>query len=169
MLLRAGTAETRFGFSFSDFVHCNELVRAPAAPCLSISHPHIGRQDTAEGFGSSRSRWAVHAVDPRQRASEARSMFPPEAGEREGAPASALARYASRATRAFPRRRRAAGDTAGVARWRQTRDAATRAGRANWSGRASRGGESEAKALAVAGRGAGEPCEAGRGDCARSA
>jgi hypothetical protein len=30
-------------------------------------------------------------------------------------------------------------------------------------------GESEAKALAVAGRGAGEPCEAGRGDCARSA
>jgi len=30
-------------------------------------------------------------------------------------------------------------------------------------------GESEAKALAVAGRGAGELCEAGRGDCARSA
>ena len=30
-------------------------------------------------------------------------------------------------------------------------------------------GESEVKALAVAGRGAGELCEAGRGDCARSA
>ena len=47
---------------------------------------------------------------PRQRASEARSMFRPEAGEREGAPESALARHAPRASRAIPRRRRAAGD-----------------------------------------------------------
>ena len=60
------------------------------------------------------------------------------------------------------------GYTAGVARRRQTRDAAARAaGKLEREGLAR--GESEAKALAVAGRGAGERSEAGRGDCARSA
>ena len=60
------------------------------------------------------------------------------------------------------------GYTAGVARRRQTRDDDARAaGKLEREGLAR--GESEAKALAVAGRGAGERSEAGRGDCARSA
>jgi hypothetical protein len=66
---------------------------------------------------------------------------PTEAGEREGVPECAVARYAPRASRAILHRRRMAGNVgrataAGVARWRQTRDDAAREGRANWSGRA---------------------------------
>lgn len=63
---------------------------------------------------------------------------------------------------------RGGGKAVGVAGWRQNWSAAAREGKANRSGR-SRGGESQAKAVAEAGRGVGERSEAGRGDYARSA
>ena len=81
---------------------------------------------------SPRARFAV--VNPRQRASAARSEVPPEAGELRGSAGERPCSSPTRATRAFPRRRRVVGDAAGVAGWRQNRSAAARDGKANGAG-----------------------------------
>ena len=100
---------------------------------------------------------SLATVNPRQRASAARSRFPPSQGSCEGTAASALARQWREHREPFHARgaRRATwrGKAVGVAgRWR-TRDAATRDGKANGAGGFARQRE-RGEGEAVAGRGA---------------
>ena len=95
---------------------------------------------------------------PRQRASAARSEVTPEPRELRGRGGERPCSTRVRASRAIPTPeasgwRCGKGKVAGVARWRRNRNAAARDGKANGAG-GSRGGVSEAKALAEAGRGA---------------
>ena len=112
------------------------------------------------------------AVNPRQRPSEARSMFSPRLGSARARRRAPLLDSA-RAARAIPRRRRAAVMRSGFGGGSGTMAADLERRRARkdceWSGRA-RGGESEAEASAGAGRGRGaSEARWGRGDSARSA
>ena len=101
---------------------------------------------------------AIAAVNPRQRASAARSKVPPEPGEMRGHGGERPCSIPARAPRAIPAPAARGGRRGGVRRWERS-DGGRLAPTPRAMGRpkereVSRGGESEAKAAAVAGRGA---------------
>lgn len=85
-------------------------------------------------------------------------QVPPEAGELRGRAGERPCSIQARASRAIRRRRRAAGEVDGARRWERRDGGELARRRAQREGKkereVSRGGESEAKALAEAGRGA---------------
>jgi hypothetical protein len=131
--------------------------RGMAAHCATA-----GKRNT-----SAMRRGACNSVQPRQRASEARSMFLPRPGARGRAgERPCTIRSASIASLSTPEARG----------WRYGRSgtmAADSRRRARMAGKLEREGfarrRERGEGVAVAGRGAGERSEAGRGDTARSA